>query len=124
MTSANSNAGLIGFFAALKGVIMSFLTSFAVIFLCALLFGKIACLLKLPPLLGMLIVGIVLGPCALNLISPDILNISADLRQAALIVILTRAGLSILITAPLGAFATDLSFKHLLSKSDIDNKPA
>lgn len=123
MTSANSNAGLIGFFAALKGVIMSFLTSFAVIFLCALLFGKIACLLKLPPLLGMLIVGIVLGPCALNLISPDILNISADLRQAALIVILTRAGLFILITAPLGAFATDLSFKHLLSKSDIDNKP-
>lgn len=103
---------------------MSFLTSFAVIFLCALLFGKIACLSKLPPLLGMLIVGIVLGPCALNLISPDILNISADLRQAALIVILTCAVLSILITAPLGAFATDLSFKHLLSKSDIDNKPA
>lgn len=39
-------------------------------------------------------------------------------------IILTCAVLSILITAPLGAFATDLSFKHLLSKSDIDNKPA
>ena len=39
-------------------------------------------------------------------------------------IILTCTVLSILITAPLGAFATDLSFKHLLSKNDIDNKPA
>lgn len=50
---------------------------------------------KIPGLLGMIITGIVLGPHLLNLISPDILHISADLREIALIVILTRAGLSI-----------------------------
>ena len=42
----------------------------------------------------MLIVGIVLSPYALNLLSPELLNISADIRQLALIIILTRAGLS------------------------------
>lgn len=42
----------------------------------------------------MLAVGIVLGPYVLNLISPQVLDISADLRQLALIVVLTRAGLS------------------------------
>lgn len=51
--------------------------------------------LKLPGLLGMLITGIVLGPYVLNLISEDIINISAELRQIALIVILTRAGLNL-----------------------------
>ena len=42
----------------------------------------------------MLIVGIVLSPYALDLLSPDLLRISSDLRQLALIIILTRAGLS------------------------------
>lgn len=51
--------------------------------------------LKIPGLLGMIITGILLGPYVFNLISPDILNISADLRQIALIVILVRAGLSL-----------------------------
>lgn len=51
--------------------------------------------LRLPGLLGMIITGIILGPYCLNLISPDILNISSDLREIALIVILTRAGLSL-----------------------------
>lgn len=51
--------------------------------------------LRLPGFLGMIITGIVLGPNILNLISSDILNISKDLREIALIVILTRAGLSI-----------------------------
>jgi NhaP-type Na+/H+ or K+/H+ antiporter len=51
--------------------------------------------LKIPGLLGMILTGILLGPYVLNLITPDILNISSDLREIALIVILTRAGLSI-----------------------------
>lgn len=51
--------------------------------------------LHIPGLLGMIATGILLGPFALNQISPEILNISADLREIALIVILTRAGLSI-----------------------------
>ncbi|WP_029452622.1 cation:proton antiporter [Clostridium algidicarnis] len=50
---------------------------------------------RLPGILGMLITGVILGPFVLNLISPDILNISKDLRQIALIVILSRAGLSL-----------------------------
>lgn len=51
--------------------------------------------LHIPGLIGMIVTGILLGPFVLDLISPDILNISADLREIALIVILMRAGLSI-----------------------------
>lgn len=51
--------------------------------------------IKLPPLLGMIITGIVLGPYALNLIDQSVLSISSDLRQIALIIILTRAGLNL-----------------------------
>ena len=74
---------------------MSFLTSLAIILLSALLLGSLFRKIKLPPLIGMLLVGIVLSPHVLNLISGDILNISSDLRQLALIIILTRAGLSL-----------------------------
>jgi NhaP-type Na+/H+ or K+/H+ antiporter len=51
--------------------------------------------LKLPGLLGMLLSGIIMGPYALNVIDDSILNISADLRQLALIIILMRAGLNL-----------------------------
>lgn len=74
---------------------MEFLTSLAIICLSALLLGALCAKVKLPSLLGMLVVGIVLGPYVLNLISSSILNISADLRQLALIIILTRAGLNL-----------------------------
>lgn len=50
---------------------------------------------KIPGLIGMILTGIFLGPYVLDLISDDILNISSDLREIALIVILTRAGLTI-----------------------------
>ena len=50
---------------------------------------------KLPGLLGMILTGIILGPYMLNLISDNILNISSELRQIALIVILMRAGLTV-----------------------------
>lgn len=51
--------------------------------------------IKLPGLLGMLLVGIALGPYGLNLISPNLLLVSEDLRKLALIIILIRAGLGI-----------------------------
>ena len=70
------------------------LTSIALILLLGLLLGSIFSKMKLPSLLGMIIVGIVLSPHALNLIDESIINISADLRQIALVIILTRAGLS------------------------------
>lgn len=71
------------------------LTSIALILLLGLLLGSIFSKMKLPSLLGMIIVGIVLSPYALNLIDESILAISADLRQIALVIILTRAGLSL-----------------------------
>ncbi|MFQ5451689.1 MAG: cation:proton antiporter [Nitrospinaceae bacterium] len=55
------------------------------------LFRKI----QLPGLLGMLFVGILCGPFILNLMQPELLKISADLRMVALIVILLRAGLEL-----------------------------
>ena len=57
--------------------------------------GAIFRRLNLPQLLGMLLTGILLGPYALNLLDGSILSISADLRQIALIIILTRAGLNL-----------------------------
>ena len=74
------------------------LTSIALILLLGLFMGWIFSKLKLPSLLGMIIVGIILSPHALNLIDDSILGISADLRQVALVIILTRAGLSLDIT--------------------------
>ncbi|MCL2521899.1 MAG: cation:proton antiporter [Erysipelotrichales bacterium] len=78
---------------------MDFLTSLAIIFLSALLLSSICNKLKLPPLLGMLITGIILGPYFLDLISLSILDLSFELRTLALIIILTRAGLSINISS-------------------------
>ncbi|WMJ84434.1 cation:proton antiporter [Oscillospiraceae bacterium LTW-04] len=71
------------------------LTSLALIFLLGLLFGVLFERLKLPPLLGMIVTGMILGPHAFNLLDQSILNISAELRQLALVIILTRAGLSL-----------------------------
>ncbi|MDE6529934.1 MAG: cation:proton antiporter [Lachnospiraceae bacterium] len=71
------------------------LTSIALILLLGLLLGSIFSKMKLPSLLGMIIVGIILSPHALDLIDKSILDISADLRQIALVIILTRAGLSL-----------------------------
>ena len=71
------------------------LTSIALILLLGLFLSSLFSKMKLPGLLGMIIVGIVLSPHALNLIDPSILGISADLRQIALVIILTRAGLSL-----------------------------
>jgi len=71
------------------------LTSLALIFLSGMLLAYVFSKLRLPPLLGMLITGILLGPYALNLIDPSLLSISAPLRQFALVIILIRAGLSL-----------------------------
>ncbi|MFQ5714895.1 MAG: cation:proton antiporter [Candidatus Scalinduaceae bacterium] len=50
---------------------------------------------RLPGLIGMLLVGILCGPYVFNIIQPELLMISADLRMVALIVILLRAGLEL-----------------------------
>lgn len=71
------------------------LLSIALILILGLLMGSLCKKLKLPGLLGMLLVGIVTGPFVLNIIDVSILNISDDIRKIALIIILTRAGLSL-----------------------------
>lgn len=71
------------------------LLSISLILLVGMSMGWICRKLRLPGLVGMLVTGIVLGPFALDLLDPDVLNISADLRKIALIIILTRAGLGL-----------------------------
>ena len=51
--------------------------------------------IHIPTIIGMIITGILLGPYVLNLIAPEVLAISLDLRQIALVIILLRAGLSL-----------------------------
>ena len=71
------------------------LLSIALILLAGMFMGWLCKKIRLPGLLGMLFTGIILGPYVLNVIDDSILNISADLRKIALIIILTRAGLSL-----------------------------
>ena len=69
--------------------------SLAIIVLLGLGANKLFEKLKLPGLLGMLIVGLFIGPYGINILQPEIISISSDLRMIALIVILLRAGLGI-----------------------------
>lgn len=67
--------------------------SIAIIILFGMLGSTIFSKLKLPGLLGMLLVGIIIGPYGLNWLDDTILMNSSDLRKIALIIILLRAGL-------------------------------
>lgn len=71
------------------------LTSIALIILLGLFIGSIFTKLKLPSLVGMILTGIILGPHMLNLLDSSIIGISYELRQIALVIILTRAGLAL-----------------------------
>ena len=63
------------------------------IFIFGLIFSKIFSFLNLPDIVGMIFAGIFLN--FFNLLGDGIVGISADLRQVALVIILTRAGLSL-----------------------------
>lgn len=86
--------------------------SIAIILLLGLLASKLFKKIKLPGLLGMLVLGIIIGPYVLNLIDPAILNISGDLRAIALIIILLRAGFGIHMETlrKVGSSAVKMSF--------------
>lgn len=71
------------------------LFSIALILLVGMSLGWICKKVKLPSLIGMLTTGIVLGPYVLGILDDNLLAISADIRKIALIIILTRAGLSL-----------------------------
>lgn len=71
------------------------LTIFAIIFTVGLILGELFHRLKLPELLGMLVAGVILGPYCLGILSEEFVTGAADLRTAALVIILIRAGLGI-----------------------------
>lgn len=69
--------------------------SLALIILLCLASEKLSSRIGLPPLVGMIAVGVVLGPELLNVLDPSLMAVSADLRLIALIVILLRSGFSL-----------------------------
>ncbi len=71
------------------------LFSIALIIILGLLSKVIFSKIKLPYIIGMLFIGILLGPYAFNILDPNINLISGDLREIALIIILMKAGLSL-----------------------------
>lgn len=71
------------------------LLSIAIIMMLGLLLSALCQKVKLPGLIGMLATGILLGPYVLNVIDDSILSISSDIRKIALVIILTRAGISL-----------------------------
>lgn len=71
------------------------LTSIAMILLLGLGAGWVFSKLRLPSLLGMILVGIVISPHCMDLVDRSVLQISGDIRQMALVIILTRAGLAL-----------------------------
>ena len=87
------------------------LLSLAIIIILGIIFARIFMKFRLPGLLGFLILGMIIGPYGLDLISPLLLELSHPIRLFALIVILLRAGLGIRIETikKIGAKAFTLS---------------
>lgn len=74
------------------------LNSLALIILLGLVSAMILEKIKLPNIIGMLIVGIMLGPSMFNMLDESLLSISGDIKEIALIIILLKAGLSLDLT--------------------------
>jgi NhaP-type Na+/H+ or K+/H+ antiporter len=70
-------------------------TGLAIITLLGLLMNTLFVKMRLPGLLGMLILGIAIGPYGFDWIDAGLMSASADFRKIALIIILLRAGLGI-----------------------------
>lgn len=71
------------------------ITTLSIIIILGLSANVLFIKLKLPGLLGMLILGVLIGPFVFNFLDSETLKISSDLRRIALIIILLRAGLGI-----------------------------
>ncbi|MFI3303827.1 MAG: cation:proton antiporter [Rikenellaceae bacterium] len=71
------------------------LESVALLILLSLVLGGVATRIGLPALVGMLLAGIILGQSGFDLLSEELMMVSGDLRQIALVIILMRAGLSL-----------------------------
>ena len=71
------------------------LVDIGIIFILGIVFAKFSEKIGLAPIIGMLIAGIFISPNQFGLVSDNIVNLSSDLRQIALVTILARAGLSL-----------------------------
>ena len=71
------------------------LVDIGIIFILGIVLAKFSEKIGLAPIIGMLIAGILVSPNQLGLVSDNIVNLSSDLRQIALVTILSRAGLSL-----------------------------
>jgi NhaP-type Na+/H+ or K+/H+ antiporter/nucleotide-binding universal stress UspA family protein len=71
------------------------LESIILILIIGFFVGQIAGRLKIPPLVGMVLVGILLGPQVGNKISQEVLDAAQSLRTIAVMVILMKAGLGL-----------------------------
>ena len=74
---------------------INFLFSIILILFFGFFGGQLARRMGAPPLMGMIIVGILLGAEVTNLVEPSVLEIADDLRAIAVMVILMRAGLGL-----------------------------
>lgn len=74
---------------------MNIFLSLFIIFGCGILGGYLFEKIKLPKLVWYIILGILIGPSVFNIIDDTLLSISSHLRQIALVIILTRSGLSL-----------------------------
>ena len=69
--------------------------SVGLILVLGFIIGWLLTKIRMPGLVGMIIVGLVIGPYCLGLIDEKVLSISTELRQIALVIILTRSGLNL-----------------------------
>ena len=74
---------------------MNIFLSLFIIFGGGILGGFLFEKIKLPKLVWYIILGILIGPSVLNIVDDTLLSISSHLRQIALVIILTRSGLSL-----------------------------
>ena len=74
---------------------MNIFLSLAIIFGFGILGGFLFEKIKLPKLVWYIILGILIGPSLLNIVDDTLISISSYLRQIALVIILTRSGLSL-----------------------------
>lgn len=71
------------------------LVSIGIMLLTGLFFGRICNKLRLPSLVGMIVAGVWIGPHMLSILDSIIIELSPQLRQVALVIVLTRAGLAL-----------------------------
>lgn len=74
---------------------MDILTCLCAMLLLGLVLGSLCKKIKLPPLIGMIAVGVVFGASVLNIIPQSVYDIAGEIKQLALVIILLRAGLSL-----------------------------